>query len=54
MPSEKEELKPCKTCIFWETADGLTWENKRWGVCHRFPSTRTKSDDDYCGEWRVA
>ena len=37
----------CNSCLFFEIGE-------RMGICKRFPSAVNKSNDDWCGEWRIA
>ena len=37
----------CNSCLFFEVGE-------RMGICKRFPSAVNKSNDDWCGEWRIA
>ena len=37
----------CNSCLFFEVGE-------RMGICKRFPSAVNKSNEDWCGEWRIA
>ena len=37
----------CNSCLFFVVGE-------RMGICKRFPSAVNKSNDDWCGEWRIA
>ena len=36
----------CNKCLFFFSGD-------RMGICKRYPNTTNKSNDDWCGEWRL-
>jgi len=36
----------CNSCLFFVVGE-------RMGICKRFPSAVNKSNDDWCGEWRL-
>jgi len=36
----------CASCLFFVLGE-------RMGICKRFPSAVNKSNDDWCGEWRI-
>ena len=43
----KENRENCNSCLFFVLGE-------RMGICKRFPSAVNKSNDDWCGEWRIA
>jgi len=36
----------CNSCLFFVLGE-------RMGICKRFPTAVNKSNDDWCGEWRL-
>jgi len=42
----KENRENCHSCLFFVLGE-------RMGICKRFPSAVNKSNDDWCGEWRI-
>ena len=36
----------CQVCLFFVLGE-------RMGICKRFPVAVNKSNDDWCGEWRI-
>ena len=42
-----EDKECCNSCLFFVNGE-------RMGICKRFPSAVNKSNDDWCGEWRIA
>ena len=44
--AEMKNTESCKTCLFFNLGE-------RMGICKRFPSAVNKSNDDWCGEWRI-
>ena len=43
----KENKDSCNSCLFFVRGE-------RMGICRRFPLAANKSNDDWCGEWRIA
>ena len=37
----------CSNCLFFVLGE-------RMGICKRFPVAVNKSNDDWCGEWRIS
>ena len=42
----KENKESCNSCLFFVLGE-------RMGICKRFPSAVNKSNEDWCGEWRI-
>ena len=43
----KENKESCNSCLFFVLGE-------RMGICKRFPVAVNKSNDDWCGEWRIS
>ena len=43
----KENKESCNSCLFFVLGE-------RMGICKRFPSAVNKSNEDWCGEWRIS